>query len=165
MRKALLPNLLLNLFIFAFCGTYIFVAFRLHGKNFDFDALYPFTSFPMFAGIHDERPYGVHKPFLAVGIKWELELSEPYKMQAESLGRKLQWELLQYRVLATHTGVNDPEVKAVVELARQFVLKHVGGPEDIKSIRMFVADYRVPPYPEKPVLTVVNKRLLGTTDF
>lgn len=159
-RKRQLFRQLVTLQILVFCGYYIFVAWKLSGNPLEINT-YPFSSWGMFSEIRDVRPYSVHKPYEESGVKWEVELSDRFKPKQEMLEKKLMWTFLQHRSLAAKPEIDHPKIDAVVKQAFDFVLNYVDSPADIRAIRMYHAFFRVPPYPEEPVLTVASKRLLG----
>lgn len=146
--------------IVVFCGYYLFVAFKLSGNPLEINT-YPFSSWGMFSEVRDIRPYSIHKPYDESGVKWEVELSDRFKNLSPTLEKKLMWNFLQHRALAAKPVVDQPKIDAIVRQAYQFILNEVESSEDIKAIRMYHAFFRVPPYPEEPILTVVSKRLLG----
>lgn len=157
------PNrvpILITLQIVVFCSYYIFVAFKL-GRNPLETNTYPFTSWGMFSEVRDIRPYSVHKPYDESGVKWEVSLSDSKKSLEEGLQKKLMWHFYQHRALAAKPEIDHPKIDAIVRQAYDFVVAQVGNPDDVKAIRMYHAFFRVPPYPEEPVLGIASQRLLG----
>lgn len=159
-RKRRWFRTLVTLQILVFCGYYVFVAWKLNGNPLEINT-YPFSSWGMFSEIRDIRPYSIHKPYEESGIKWEVELSDRFQAKKDAIEKKLMWNFLKHRALAAKPEIDHPKIDAIVKQAFEYVLTFVDSSADIRAIRMYHAFFRIPPYPEEPVLGVASQRLLG----
>ncbi|MEE9130451.1 MAG: hypothetical protein V3T84_10565 [Phycisphaerales bacterium] len=123
-------------FPLSFVALFVFVAF-IHREQRRYT--FPFTAFPMYSIVYDNKPFGQHKPYYLFGSQWRWQSDPPLPPAAQ------RWVWTNYYSLPWGGGSPHETVKQITATLQQMYNLKITGVELSSTI------FEIAPFPETEV--------------